>query len=66
MDSLLRRVPADQELVPELTPWAAQLGEALFLNKLLLWNQPLLSGHQAFPDQAPHSWPVAAQCDPEG
>lgn len=59
-------VPADQELVPELTPWAANLGDALFLNKLLLWNQAHLSGHQAFPHRDPHDWPLTAHRDPEG
>ncbi len=65
-ESWLRPVPADQELVPEITPWAADLGDALFLNKLLLWNQAHLSGHQAFPHRDPHGWPLPAQRDPEG
>lgn len=67
-DEERRRAPRDQGHVPELSPWSPHLGDALHLNKLLLWNQPhLLARHAHTPEELPH-WegPDHAGVDPEG
>lgn len=61
-------VPSDHGHVPDLSPWSANLGDTLFLNKLLLWNQPHLTGRHQFADGASDGWqwPTSASTDPEG
>lgn len=61
-------VPSDHGHVPDISPWNANLGDTLFLNKLLLWNQPHLTGRHQFPGQKSGNWqwPTAATADPEG
>lgn len=62
------RAPDDLDHVGEVSPWDANLADTLFMNKLLLWNQPHLLGRHAFtPEESPEwVWPYHAGVDPEG
>lgn len=62
-------IPTDQDQVLDLSPWGEHLADNLFLNKLLLWNQPHLTGRQGHPPDGSTilwQWPSAAHDDPEG
>lgn len=60
--------PIDQGHVFDISPANPNLADSLFLNKLMLWNQPHLTGRHRFAPEASTGWewPVSALNDPEG
>lgn len=59
--------PIDQGHVFDISPADPNLADSLFLNKLIIWNQPHLTGRHRFdPETSPGwEWPVSALNDPE-
>lgn len=59
-------IPGDWDLGWEVSPAETHLGDALFLNKMLLWNHFHLAGkHRLLPGEY-RSFPAPPHLDPDG